>query len=141
MNASPSTQRKAGVASIVLAMALVSGSLAFSTPARSDGGTPIGDQGIEARRQNEILKHNGGAPQPQVNQYNRGGSRGDYHGNYQTRNNDRRHYDDHRHYSRNYHPAPRYAPGYDSYYGYAEPYAYAPYDTYPSPGLSLFFNF
>jgi len=146
MKTSSGTQRKAGVASIVLAMALVSGTLAFSAPARSDGGTPIGDQGIEARRQNEIMKHNGGAPQPQVNQYNRG-SRGDYHGNnqsrgnYQSRNNDRHHYDDHRNYSRNYHYTPRYTPRYDSYYGYAEPYAYAPYDTYQSPGISLFFNF
>ena len=144
LRTSSNTQRQSGVASIVLAMALVSGTMAFSTPALSDGGTPIGDQGIEARRQNEALKHNGGAPQPQYN--NNRGSGANYHGNtnsrgnYQSHNNsnDRRYYDDHRHYSRNYH----YTPRYDSYsYGYAEPYAYAPYDAYSSPGISLFFNF
>ena len=150
LRTSTTLHRKSGVASIVLAMALVSGTLAFSAPPRSDGGTPIGDQGKEAQRQNEIMKHTPGAQPPQSSapqsQYNRG-SRGDYHGNYQSRNNnDHRHYDNNRYYSRNYHSTPRYTPHYTprydyGYYGYAEPYAYAPYDAYPSPGLSLFFNF
>ena len=134
------TRRRSSVAPLLVSLALVSGALALGTgPALGEGGgTPIGDQGVPRNYQSSGEARFG-------SNYN--GSQGGRSVNRQSRNYSDRNSRSQRYYSgsqRYYAGSSRYSGRSYRSYSYGDPaYIYGPgvYDTSPSPGIGLFFNF
>jgi hypothetical protein len=147
----------------LLTLALAASAIALgSAPAWAEGGgTPPAEQGLSdpGAQRSQAMNSPGVYPNPgvahqQQQQRVQNTNRGAYNGNRNTHNSRPQQYYGNNHRSYNHNNGYRdrsYAyvdPGYRGYY-YAPPYYGAPYygpppvvyDPYPSPGISLFFNF